>query len=109
MELKLIQNKIFEVRGLRVMLDFDLAEMYEVKTKVLKQAVKRNINRFPSDFMFELTKVELEEVVTICDHLRFLRGGESEHEVAGETVAVALHRLVECLGRNAVDRSKIEI
>lgn len=51
------------------MLDFDLAEMYEVKTKVLKQAVKRNINRFPPDFMFELTKVELEEVVTICDHL----------------------------------------
>lgn len=69
MELQLIQNKIFEVRGLRVMLDFDLAEMYEVKTKVLKQAVKRNINRFPPDFMFELTKVELEEVVTICDHL----------------------------------------
>jgi len=47
MELQIIQNKIFEVRGLRVMLDFDLAEMYEVKTKVLKQAVKRNINRFP--------------------------------------------------------------
>ena len=47
MELQLIQNKIFEVRGLRVMLDFDLAEMYEVKTKALKQAVKRNINRLP--------------------------------------------------------------
>jgi len=69
MELQLIQNKIFDIRGLRVMLDFDIAEMYEVKTKVLKQAVKRNINRFPPDFMFELTKVELEEVVTICDHL----------------------------------------
>ena len=67
MELQLIQNKIFEVRGLRVMLDFDLAEMYEVKTKVLKQSVKRNINRFPPDFMFELTKQEWNELVTICD------------------------------------------
>jgi hypothetical protein len=67
MELQLIQNKIFEIRGLRVMLDFDLAEMYEVKTKVLKQAVKRNINRFPPDFMFELTKLEWNELVTICD------------------------------------------
>jgi len=67
MELQLIQDKIFEVRGLRVMLDFDLAEMYEVKTKVLKQAVKRNINRFPPDFMFELTKQEWNELVTNCD------------------------------------------
>lgn len=67
MELQIIQNKIFEIRGLRVMLDFDLAEMYEVKTKVLKQAVKRNINRFPSDFMFELTNEEWNELVTNCD------------------------------------------
>jgi ORF6N domain. len=67
MELLIIQHKIFEVRGLRVMLDFDLAEMYEAKTKVLKQAVKRNINRFPSDFMFELTAEEWNELVTICD------------------------------------------
>lgn len=67
MELQLIQNKIFEVRGLRVMLDFDLAEMYEVKTKALKQAVKRNVNRFPPDFMFELTKQEWNELVTNCD------------------------------------------
>ncbi len=67
MELQIIQNKIFEIRGLRVMLDFDLAEMYEVKTKVLKQAVKRNINRFPADFMFELTNEEWIELVTNCD------------------------------------------
>lgn len=67
MELQLIQNKIFEVRGMRVMLDFDLAEMYEVKTKVLKQAVKRNFNRFPPDFMFELTKQEWDELATFCD------------------------------------------
>lgn len=67
MELQVIQNKIFEVRGYRVMLDFHLAELYNVKTKVLKQAVKRNIQRFPSDFMFELDKEEFHQLVTICD------------------------------------------
>jgi hypothetical protein len=58
MELPIIQQKIYEIRGLKVMLDFDLAVLYEVETKVFKQAVKRNINRFPPDFMFELTKEE---------------------------------------------------
>ncbi len=51
-----IQNRIYEIRGERVMLDFDLAELYEVETKVLNQAVKRNIKRFPQDFMFRLTR-----------------------------------------------------
>jgi hypothetical protein len=54
MELQIIQNKIYEIRGMRVMLDFDLAEMYETETKRLKEAVRRNLNRFPPDFMFEL-------------------------------------------------------
>ncbi len=58
MEIDVIQNKIYEVRGYRVMLDKDLAALYQVETKVLKQAVKRNIERFPTDFMFELTKEE---------------------------------------------------
>jgi hypothetical protein len=62
MELQLIQNKIFEIRGHRVMMDFDLAEMYEVETKVLKQAVKRNVSRFPPDFMFEITAKEWESL-----------------------------------------------
>ena len=57
-ELSNIQSKIYEIRGYKVMLDFDLAEMYQVGTKVLNQAVKRNIKRFPSDFMFQLTKQE---------------------------------------------------
>lgn len=61
MELSVIQSKIYEIRGCKVMLDFDLAEMYEVPTKALKQAVKRNTNRFPYDFMFELTKEEWKE------------------------------------------------
>jgi len=60
MELQIIQNKIFEIRGQRVMLDFDLAELYQVETKRLKEAVRRNISRFPSDFMFELNTKEWE-------------------------------------------------
>ena len=58
-DLQLIQSKIYEIRGQRVMLDFDLAQMYGTETKVLKQAVKRNIKRFPTDFMFEVTRDEL--------------------------------------------------
>lgn len=69
MELQLIQNKIFEIRGQRVMLDYNLAELYEVETRALKQAVKRNIKRFPPDFMFELTKSEWQELITMCDNL----------------------------------------
>lgn len=55
-----IQNRIYELRGERVMLDRDLAALYEVETKVFNQAVKRNIKRFPKDFMFQLTKAEWE-------------------------------------------------
>ena len=55
---EIIQQKIYFIRGEKVMLDRDLAELYEVETKVLNQAVKRNINRFPSDFMFQLNKQE---------------------------------------------------
>lgn len=69
MDLQIIQNKIFEIRGYRVMLDFHLAELYGVQTKVLKQAVKRNEKRFPSDFRFTMTKEEWDELVTICDQL----------------------------------------
>ncbi|MCM1490821.1 MAG: ORF6N domain-containing protein [Muribaculum sp.] len=59
-EIEIIRSKIHEIRGQKVMLDYDLAEMYGVETKVLKQAVKRNISRFPSDFMFELNKSEFD-------------------------------------------------
>lgn len=58
MELQIIQNKIYEIRGQKVMLDSDLAELYEVETKVLNQGVKRNSTRFPEDFMFQLTDNE---------------------------------------------------
>ena len=59
-ELETIRSRIHEIRGARVMLDFDLAKMYGVETKALNQAVKRNIERFPEDFMFQLTKGEWE-------------------------------------------------
>lgn len=58
MEIEIIQNKIFEIRGQKVMLDFDLALLYNVENKALKQAIRRNITRFPVDFMFELTEIE---------------------------------------------------
>ena len=64
MELQIIQNKIYEIRGQRVMLDFDLSELYEVETRTLNQSVKRNIIRFPSDFMFQLTNTELENLIS---------------------------------------------
>ena len=57
-QLQIIQSKIYEIRGQKVMLDRDLAEMYGVQTKALNQAVKRNIDRFPEDFMFRLTSEE---------------------------------------------------
>ena len=60
--LEIIHNKIHVIRNQKVMLDFDLAELYEIETKVLKQAVRRNIERFPADFMFELTKEEFENL-----------------------------------------------
>src|SRR5215213_3826900 len=57
-----IQNRIYKVKGHRIMLDFDLAQLYEVETKVLNQAVKRNLKRFPEDFMFQLTEEEWLEI-----------------------------------------------
>ena len=65
MDLQIIQNNIFEVRGCRVMLDYHLAELYQVETRALKQAVKRNIERFPSDFMFVITQEEANLLLSI--------------------------------------------
>ena len=68
-----IKDRIHTVRGIQVMVDTDLAILYEVPTKALNQAVKRNIGRFPSDFMFQLTKDEKNELVTKCDYLQNLK------------------------------------
>ena len=69
MELQTIQSKIYEIRGRRVMLDFDLAHLYNVETRRLKEQVKRNLERFPEDFMFQATKREWDEVIANCDNL----------------------------------------
>lgn len=58
MEIEIIKNSIHEIRGTKVILDFELAKMYQVETKYLKRTVKNNLKRFPSDFMFELSEVE---------------------------------------------------
>ena len=68
-----IQQRILLVRGEKVIVDADLAEFYGVPTKALNQAVRRNIDRFPADFMFQLNKNEKTEVVTNCDHLKQLK------------------------------------
>ena len=68
-----ISSRIFTLRGKQVMLDRDLAELYKVETKVLNQAVKRNIKRFPDDFMFQLNTIEKSELVTNCDRFRNLK------------------------------------
>jgi hypothetical protein len=70
---EVVAHRILLIRGEKVMLDADLAELYGVPTKALNQAVKRNIDRFPSDFMFQLSKSEKDKVVTSCDHLASLK------------------------------------
>lgn len=76
MELTTIKNSIHEIRGKRVILDYELAKMYEVETRVLKQAVRRNIDRFPEDFMFELTEMEIQNLVSqfVIPHIKHLGG-----------------------------------
>ena len=69
----IIENKIFTIRGQKVMIDRDLAELYGVKTMVLNQAVKRNFKRFPENFMFKLNDNEFKELITNCDRLQSLK------------------------------------
>ena len=87
MEIEIIQNKIFEIRGCKVMLDFDLALMYNIETKVFKQSVRRNINRFPEDFMFELTEIEFNSlrsqiVTSNRGGIRYMPFAFTEHGIA---------------------------
>lgn len=87
---EVIMNKILIIRDKKVMIDRDLAELYGVSTKQLNQQVKRNIARFPADFMFKLSKKEKEEVVTNCDHLKVLRFSPNLPYVFTEYGAVML-------------------
>lgn len=76
MELAVIQSKIYEVRGTKVMLDRDLAALYQVTTGNLNKAVKRNIKRFPPDFMFQLTAEEWE---ALRFQIGIIKAGRGEH------------------------------
>lgn len=73
LETTIIEDRIFTIRGQRVMIDRDLAELYEVKTMVLNQAVKRNSKRFPENFMFKLNNDEFHELITNCDRFKNLK------------------------------------
>ena len=75
-QLQVIQSRIYEIRGHKVMLDFDLAYLYGTETKYLKRSVKNNLKRFPSDFMFELTKEEWDDLR--C-RISTLNGGRGKH------------------------------
>lgn len=67
--IEVIERRIFFLRGEKVMIDRHLAELYGVETRILNQAVKRNMKRFPSEFMFQLNRNERDGVITICDDL----------------------------------------
>ncbi len=79
MQLQVIQTKIYEIRGQKVMLDYDLAELYEVLTKNLNLAVKRNLKRFPSDFMFQLTKPEWDDINSLRLQNETLENGRGKY------------------------------
>jgi len=79
MELQLIQQKIYEIKGVRVMLDRDLARLYNIEVKQLNLAVKRNMKRFPPDFMFQLNKDENESLRFHFETLKTGRGAHSKY------------------------------
>ena len=87
---EVIMNKILRIRGIKVMIDSDLAELYGVTTKRLNEQVKRNGKRFPVDFMFQLTEPEKQEVVANCDHLTRLKFSPGHPYVFTEHGAVML-------------------
>mgnify|MGYP001168459891 CR=1 FL=1 len=76
-EISEIENRIFSIRGEQVMIDRDLAELYQIGTKVLNQTVKRNLNRFPPQWRFQLSDYEVNELVTNCDRLSVLKHSAS--------------------------------
>jgi len=105
-ELESIQNKIYEIRGQRVMLDFDLAAMYGVKTGRLNEQVKRNIERFPEDFMFQLTKGELEilksQIATSIMHDNQADGNWKSQIATSNFVKMGLRKLPYAFTENGV-------
>ena len=104
---ELIVNKIYLIHGRKVMLDRDLAALYEVETKVLKQAVRRNIDRFPEDFMFEMTQEELESLRSQFVTSKTGRGGTRYLPMAFTEQGVAM--LSSVLNSDTAIRVNIQI
>ncbi len=102
-----IERRILLLRGQKVMLDFQLAELYEVETKALNQAVKRNIERFPEDFMFQLKEEEMlqvsrSQIVTLNDGIRsqFVTGSSPKHRITGKSGQDMRSQIVTASKRN---------
>lgn len=95
-----VAQRVLNIRGQRIMIDSDLADLYGVPTKVLNQAVRRNIERFPVDFMFQLNKAEKQEVVTNCDHLSKLKFS-STHDTSGSRQALNWFHCDRCRTRKS--------
>ena len=89
MEIELIKNSIHEIRGTKVILDFELAKLYEVETRALKQAVRRNYDRFPGDFLFELSTDEMQNMVSqnVIPSLKYF-GGATVYAFTEQGVAM---------------------
>ena len=94
-----IESSIQVIRGVRVMIDVDLATLYGVQTKRLNEQVKRNRDRFPSDFLFQLTADEKAEVVANCDHLQKLKTEslEMSHDTFSRNTRLQLRQLLDAV------------
>ena len=109
-KIRLLDDMIFIIRGQRVMIDRDLARLYEVPTFRLNEAVKRHKARFPLDFMFRITKEELDELIAICDEFAPLKHSSSypyaftEHE---KSIRDIIHALNGLLNSDAPEPRKI--
>ena len=105
--LTLIQSKIYEVRGQKVMLDFDLAEMYQVETRILNQSVKRNQSRFPEDFMFQLTNEESALPLAFTEHGVVMLSSILRSDIAIQTSVLIVRAFVairQLIAKFPVDR-----
>ena len=103
MEVQAIQNKILEIRGYKVMLDFDLAILYEVETRVLNQSIKRNKDNFPEDFMFRLTAGEWE---TISSSQLIISLNKEKNNSSQFVMSSRKHRICEIKNRRFAAYSK---
>ncbi len=104
MKPEIIQQRIYEIKGHRVMLDFDLAELYGIETSALKRAVRRNIERFPDDFMLQFTKTEWHQLIPILDKLpnriKFSPAPPFAFTVHGVTMLASVLRSEEAVKMN---------